>query len=174
MPKSLIVLLLAMCASLWALAGTSPDRLPVHSFTSIRGNRIDAGELAHRPVLVNFWSTTCAICRTELPKLVGLYRQLHGRGLQIVGVAMPYDPPNQVVEASYAEHIPYPLTLDLNSRIAHAFGDIDATPTTFLIAPDGHVVFRHEGKLNLPALKHLLQGMLAPSPAAGGPSHFGI
>lgn len=173
-PIPLIVLLLAICASLWGLAGSSPDQMPVHTFNSIRGNRIDAGDLTHRPVLVSFWSTSCVICRTEMPKLAGLYRHLHSRGLQIIAVAMPYDPPDQVVQVSSAEHFPYPVTLDLNSRIARAFGYIDATPTTFLIAPDGHVVFRHEGRLNLPALKNLLQSMLARPSTAGGAPHFGI
>lgn len=39
-----------------------------------------------QPILVNFWASWCAPCRTEMPELDQLARQTQGR-LQVVGIA---------------------------------------------------------------------------------------
>jgi thiol-disulfide isomerase/thioredoxin len=46
--------------------------------------------------LVTFWATTCPSCIEEIPHLIDLYRELNPKGLEIIGVAMAYDPPEQV------------------------------------------------------------------------------
>jgi len=50
---------------------------------------------------------------------------------------MYYDPPNHVVTMTQNQQLPYHVALDLTAEIAHAFGDVQLIPSTFLISPDG-------------------------------------
>lgn len=138
------------------LAYQAPDI----AFSIIDGRRIQLQDLRGRPVLVQFWATSCPTCREDMPQMVALYHDLHRRGLELIAVAMPYDPPNRVLEMSREKQIPYPVALDVMGRAMDAFGDIEVTPTTLLIAPSGHIVRRHVGKLDFDLLRRQITAML--------------
>ncbi len=130
------------------------------SIATIDGRRFDAATVAGRPVLVTFWSTTCVVCLQEMPDLEALYRRLAPRGLEIVAVSMPWDPPDEVVRLAQARALPYPVALDVTGAVARAFGDVSATPTHILIDPDGEVAFHRTGALDFAALDDRLRSML--------------
>lgn len=146
-------------AWLW-LAPAGLQQVPQISFTTIDGRKISTADLQGRPVLINFWATTCPGCVKEMPHLVELYEELNPQGLEIIGVAMAYDPPNQVIELSGARGINYPIALDIKNEAALAFGDVRLTPTSFLIAPDGRVVHQKIGELDMSRLRTRILDML--------------
>ena len=76
------------------------DKAPDISLNFIDGQKIDLNSLQGNPLLVTFWATTCSTCIKEMPHLVELYDELNKDGLEIIGIAMSYDPPNRVVEVS--------------------------------------------------------------------------
>ena len=117
-------------------------------------------ELRGQPVLINFWSISCTSCIEEIPQLAALYAELAARGLEIIAITMPYDPPSHVIALSRGKQIPYPVALDIRGEAARAFGDVRLTPTTFLVAPDGRVVAEHSGKLDMDRMRTLVLNML--------------
>ena len=137
-----------------------PHALPSVSISTIDGRNFDSATLAGRPLLVTFWSTTCAVCLREMPELDALYRRFSRRGFEVIAVAMPWDSPGAVVQLARARGTPYPVALDVDGAIARAFGDVSATPTHFLIDPDGDVAFRRTGALDFSALTSRLRSML--------------
>ena len=126
----------------------------------IDGEELQLASLQGRPVLVTFWATTCRSCVSEMPHLIELYNELAPRGLEIIAIAMDYDPPNRVLAMREARNIPYPIALDIHAEAARAFGNIRLTPTSFLIAPDGRVVYRKTGAMNMARLREDIRGML--------------
>jgi hypothetical protein len=70
---------------------------------------------------------------------------------------MAYDPPNHVVEMTKMKQIPYHVALDLNSETAKAFSGVPFTPTTFLISPQGQIVFHKVGLFDLNAMRERIQ-----------------
>lgn len=158
------MLLCAALAGLLFLRGPQPA--PALSFTYLDGRTVSLASLRGRPVLVTFWATTCPICRRELPELAQMYRDLEPRGLEVIGVAMPYDPPNHVLEVSKGERIPFPVALDIEGRAVQAFGGVRGTPTRFLIDADGNIVLRRTGAMPIADLKERILDLIpAPSPA---------
>ena len=113
--------------------------------------------------MLAFWATTCESCIKEMPHFIELYQELAPRGLEIIGVAMAYDPPNQVMEMRQRIPIPYPIAIDVESKIASAFGNVRLTPTTFLIDPQGQIVIQKTGILDMKELRSRLQSMLPAS-----------
>ena len=103
----------------------------------------------------------CRSCVEEIPHLVELYREYAHRGLEIIGIAMAYDPPDRVIAMREARGITYPLALDIDSRVARTFGGVSVTPSSFLIAPDGRVVHQAAGELDMDKVRKLVAGMIA-------------
>ena len=65
---------------------------------------------------------TCPACVAEMPDLKKLYKELAPRGLEVIGVAMNNDPPNQVMAMAKERNIPYPVAVDTQGKVAKAFG----------------------------------------------------
>ena len=138
---------------------TSPDI----SLMTIDGKELRLAELRGKPLLVTFWATTCPGCIKEMPHLIELYNELSPQGLEIIGIAMDYDPPNQVVAMSKARNIPYPIALDIHAQASRAFGNVRLTPTSFLIAPDGQIVYQKLGEMSMAKLRQDILAMLGPT-----------
>lgn len=174
--QSLIALcaiaLLATLGYLW-LASAGLRHSPDISLVTIKGEQLQLAGYRGRPLLVTFWATTCPGCIRELPHLIELYEELHPQGLEIIGIAMDYDPPNQVLAMSKARAIPYPIALDLQADAAHAFGDVRLTPTSFLIAPDGRIVYRKTGEMDMAKIRRDILAMLTATRAFTDPRHYG-
>ena len=153
------VVLLGTLAWLW-LAPAGPTTRPDISLMTIKGEEIQLSSLQGKPLLVTFWATTCPGCLKEIPHLIELYDELAPQGLEIIGIAMDYDPPNRVLAMSKARNIPYPIALDIHADAARAFGNIRLTPTSFLMAPDGRIVYQKVGAINMVRLREDILGML--------------
>lgn len=145
---------------LWFTPGGGALQAPSVAFADLDGQRLTLDELRGRPVLVTFWATTCPSCVKEIPHLIDLHRELAPRGLTVIGVAMAYDPPPQVRELVERREIPYTIALDRDGSAAKAFGDVSLTPTTFLIDPQGRIVQRTLGEVDMEVLKRRIEGML--------------
>jgi peroxiredoxin len=133
---------------------------PDVTFTTITGQEIALKDLRGKPVIVTFWATDCPSCIQEIPDLIDIYNQYHAAGLEMIAVAMYYDPPNHVVDMTKAKQLPYHVALDLNSGHAQAFGGIMFTPSTFLIAPDGSVVKKEIGLFDVAKMKTNIDSLL--------------
>ncbi len=135
---------------------------PDATFTTITGQTVALKALRGKPVIVTFWATDCPACIKEIPHLLALYQRHHARGLEIIAVAMYYDPPSHVVAMTQAKQLPYLVALDLNARHAQAFGGVMLTPSTFLISPEGSIVFNKTGAFDFAdmqqQIEHFLKG----------------
>ena len=155
---ALLVIAGAVGFLLFAPAGGG--KAPQVSFTTLNGDKLDLGDLKGQPVLVSFWATTCPGCIKEMPHLVELHNELAPKGLKIIGVAMAYDPPEQVSELVRRKQLPYTIALDSTGAISAAFGDVRLTPTNFLISPEGLIVMQKLGDLNMQKLMRQIKTML--------------
>ena len=131
----------------------SPKLAPDVTFSTLTGEKIALKALHGKPVLVTFWASDCPECLKEIPIFTELYENYHSKGLEIIAVAMPYDPPNHVIALNQEKHIPYPIALDLDTEVVHAFDNVQVTPTTFLINPQGIIDLKIIGKIDFNALK---------------------
>ena len=151
-------------ASLYGLGVLLAPRRPLPvapvQFGLIDGRRLDVASLHGQVVLVNFWATSCAVCVAEMPELVRLYRDLHGRGLEIVAVAMPYDRPDHVLDFAARGALPFPVALDPMGEAVRALGPVAGTPTTLLVDGQGLERRRWEGRPDFGRLRREIDALL--------------
>ena len=157
------ILLLMVVAGALTLYSQGFSTAPDVTFRYIDGRQVHLQHLENRPVLVTFWATSCPGCMKEMPHLITLYNALSAQGLEIVGVAMSYDPPDRVLALTKRRNIPYPIALDLDGAIARAFDDVTLTPTSYLIAPDGRIIDHIVGELDMEKLHRQISDLLIES-----------
>ena len=153
----LLLLLPALISTvLWLGFNKNLASAPDVTLATVTGKKIALRDLRGKPVLVTFWATDCPGCIKEIPHLIDLYTHYHRQGLEIIAVAMTYDPPNHVIALTEDLQLPYNVALDLNGEIAHAFGDVQLTPSTFLISPQGLIVQQKTGAFDPAEMKNLI------------------
>lgn len=111
-----------------------------------------------KPVLVNFWATSCPGCVMEMPKLAEMKRRLGDR-FELVAVSMSYDPESQVQKFIQSHPYPFTFVMDKEDKIAQAFGGIQLTPTSFLIAPNGKIVYQKIGEVDFQLVEERIKQM---------------
>ena len=134
-------------------------QLPEIEFTLIDGKKLTVDELKGKTVLLNFWATTCAPCRKEMPDLVGLYHEFSEKDVQIIGISMAHDRPDQVIAFKQQYKIPYTLAMDIDSVIVKSLS-VEAIPLTLLISPRGQIEYRHIGVINVDDMRKRIAAML--------------
>lgn len=154
-PALIAVAVLALVGAL-AYALLDKPSAPAATFTTLEGRSIVLGELRGKVVLVNFWATSCPGCIKEMPGMVETYKQYKDRGFEIVAVAMRYDPPNYVANFARTRQLPFPVVLDVDGEHARVFGNVQLTPTSFIIGKDGRILEQKLGELDFVRLKALL------------------
>tara|TARA_R110002072_G_scaffold118775_5_gene251319 strand:- start:27388 stop:27915 length:528 start_codon:yes stop_codon:yes gene_type:complete len=161
-----IFIIVALSLFIFFIPTQDLGKAPDISLNIIDGRKIEFSSLRGKPLLVTFWSTSCTSCIKEIPHLVELYKQLNKDGLEIIGIAMPYDPPNRVLELTEEREIPYPIALDIEGIALKAFGDISVTPTSFLIDPVGNIIQQKTGEMDIEKLRTKIKKLLQTAPAS--------
>lgn len=151
LPLLLLGLVAALMFSL-NQKSTAPDV----TFTTIEGKTIKMADLKGKIVLVNFWATSCSGCIAEMPELIQTYKQYHPNGLELIAVAMSYDPPNHVLNFSQKNKLPFPVMHDSYEEIASKFKDVRLTPTTYVINQEGKIIKQIIGVIDFKALTSML------------------
>ena len=121
----------------------SPDRTTVVSF--IDGQKKSLAEFNGQWLLVNFWSVSCPPCFQEMPELSRLHDEMATDDFAVIGIAMPYDRPDMILETQQRKNLSYPIAIDIQGTANNAFGTIRVVPTSILLNPDGEIVWQHAG-----------------------------
>ncbi|GIZ50712.1 TlpA family protein disulfide reductase [Noviherbaspirillum aridicola] len=159
--KIAIALIVAALAVVGYLSLSTSKPAPEVTFSSITGEKLPMQSLRGKVVMVNFWATSCTTCIKEMPAMVETYNKYKDRGLDFVAVAMSYDPPNYVLNYAQTRQLPFRVALDTQGEVAKSFGDVQLTPTTFVIDKDGQIIKRYVGEPDFAALHQLLEKALA-------------
>ena len=129
---------------------------PNVTFTTITGKKISMADLKGKVVLINFWATDCPGCIKEMPELINIYNTYKTKGFELISVAMPYDPPAQVLNYTTQKSLPFPVMHDGFGDVTKAFGGVNLTPTAFVFDKQGKRLQRTIGELNFAELRQLL------------------
>ncbi len=139
---------------------TRNPQAPDVTFTTIAGKKINMADLKGKVVLVNFWSTDCSVCVKEMPDLVNTYNAYKAKGFEVIAVAMPYDPPAQVLNYATQKALPFPVMHDGFGEITDKFGGVHLTPTAYIFDKQGKRLFYTIGALDFASLNQLLNKVL--------------
>jgi cytochrome c biogenesis protein CcmG/thiol:disulfide interchange protein DsbE len=130
-------------AAMTNVSGGNHPVAPAFLLTDLNGRRLELSNYRGKVVLLDFWATWCAPCRTEIPHFVELQKQYGTQGFQVVGISMD-DGPKPVREFYDRFHLNYPVAMG-DEQVADAYGGILGLPVNILVSRDGRICARHAG-----------------------------
>jgi peroxiredoxin len=145
MLTAILVILIALCSITTACqSGATEVGKPAPDFqlNTLDEQTVSLSEFRGEPVLVNFWTTWCGPCNTELPFIQQIYEEWQGKGLVVLAINIG-ESPSDVAEFIQGQGLSFPILLDTNTNTARGY-DIQEIPTTFFIDKDGiiqHIKF---------------------------------
>lgn len=151
----------AVGAGVYLSTGTAAA--PAATFVLLDGSKQTTEDLKGKVTLVNFWATSCTTCVAEMPKIIATYDKYKPRGYETLAVAMSYDPPSYVVNFAQTRKLPFKVAIDNTGAVAKAWGDVQLTPTTYIVNKRGEIVKRYVGEPNFAELHQLIEKLLAES-----------
>jgi peroxiredoxin len=141
--------------------GSGSSAAPQSAFVLLDGSSRTTDDLKGRVMLVNFWATSCTACVAEMPRIIATHDKYRARGYDTMAVAMSYDPPSYVVNFAQTRKLPFHVAIDNTGAIAKAWGNVQLTPTTYVLNKRGEIVKRYVGEPNLAELHLLIEKLLA-------------
>ena len=152
-----LALVVAAGAAWWS---AKPVPAPESTFVLLDGSSKSSASLKGQVTLVNFWATSCTTCVAEMPKVIATYQKYHAKGFNTMAVAMSYDPPAYVVNFAQTRQLPFQVAIDNTGSVAKAWGDVQLTPTTYLVNKQGQIVKRYIGEPDFNELQQLIEKLL--------------
>lgn len=125
------------------------------------GKEETLGQWKGKVLVVNFWATWCTPCREEMPDFVAAQRDLGGRGLQFVGIAV--DEADKVRRFAEEIGLNYPAliggygAIELSQTLGNRVG---ALPFTVILDRSGKVVHTQLGPLASTKLRSIVGQLL--------------
>jgi thiol-disulfide isomerase/thioredoxin len=137
---------LSLPAAAQKLKPLPPAPAPALELLDLKGAQHKLANYRGKVVLVNFWATWCVPCRDEMPSIERLRASLEGRPFAVLAVNLA-EPEASIQKFLDAVPLGFPVLLDRDAKVTRAW-QARALPTTYIVAPDGTVRYRHLGELD--------------------------
>ncbi|GAB2488597.1 MAG: TlpA disulfide reductase family protein [Comamonas sp.] len=151
----------ALGVGAYVYLGTGQSPAPQSTFVLLDGSSKTTADMQGKVTLVNFWATSCTTCVAEMPEIIATYNKYQSKGFDTMAVAMSYDPPSYVVNYAETRKLPFKVAIDNTGSVAKAWGDVQLTPTTYIVNKRGQIVKSYIGAPNFDELHRLIEKLLA-------------
>jgi cytochrome c biogenesis protein CcmG/thiol:disulfide interchange protein DsbE len=116
---------------------------PAFRLAGLDGPAVQMSDLRGQVVVINFWASWCAECRTEQNALNATWTRFRDSGVTVLGVDFQ-DTTADARDYMGSQGITYPVVQDTESTTALAYG-LRGVPETFVVDQAGQIVDRFIG-----------------------------
>lgn len=128
------------------------NTLPNSTLTDVHGATYLLQSLVGKPMIINFWYSTCEPCRREIPAFAQVKNSRND--IEFLGVNMNDSP--EVAEAFGKQYgINYPIAFDSTGELIRDLGIVTA-PSTLFVDAQGNIVDQVAGEINSKKLEGLI------------------
>jgi len=138
-------------------AALSVEPFADFELTTLDGDLITIADYRGKVVMIDFWSSWCAPCRSEGPILAETYDKWRDRGVEFIGIAI-WDTKGPVEDFIERNRIHYVNGIDPSGQISVNFG-VSGIPEKFFITPEGEIVKKVVGPNTSRTLDDILTDM---------------
>ena len=138
-----------------AVGQPAPD---FHAVT-FRGQKVALADFRTDVLILNFWATWCAPCRTELPLLDGYLRARQSFGLKVLAVTQEEQIPMKDLEPLASK-----VSFAMARHFSGPYGGDGSVPWNYVVDRAGVLRYAEAGAFTLAALNDLLVPLLKEPP----------
>ncbi|HVF38395.1 MAG TPA: TlpA disulfide reductase family protein [Gemmatimonadaceae bacterium] len=122
------------------------DAVPAYAAKLLDGDSARVGPGTTQPLtLLNVWATWCVPCQKEFPDLQKIHTDYSRRGLRVLGVSIDSDGDvERIREFAKRYSATFPIAHDPGGSIREVYQSL-GIPESYLISPDGKLLFRNPG-----------------------------
>lgn len=139
---------------------------PEWTLRNLTGELFESKSLDGDVSLITFWSSSCGVCRSELPMLKELQEKYKDRGFKVVAIALDDHEDEDLRAFVIGEQLNY-IVLRGDTKVTKKFGEIDVVPQSFLIDRKGNVVKYFLGKISEKEVESLIESALSSESVKG-------
>ena len=139
-----LYLLFLLALALFMNAVQPAEAAPAIGFSlPTQSGNVSLDSLHGKVVLVDFWASWCAPCRQSFPWMADLYARYSSKGLAIVAINL--DKKKELADVFLQDFdVPFIIAFDPSGKTAETFS-VQAMPSTYLVSPNGAVLYSHPG-----------------------------
>jgi len=148
-PLNIVMFLMMMSCSSSANASSSAEwyRLspstPDFELLDMQNDTHQLSSYAGKTVIVNFWAVWCAPCRKEIPAMNRALAILKDENVVMLAINVG-DDYESIKAFSKAFPMDFTVLMDKNGAVSQDWR-VSGFPTTFIISPQGQIVYRAVG-----------------------------
>jgi cytochrome c biogenesis protein CcmG/thiol:disulfide interchange protein DsbE len=136
------------------------EMAPDFKLRLVDGSKVSLTDLRGQVVVLNFWATSCAPCKAELPLLDAYYEAQKSYGLRVFAVTTEDSVQPYQLKKLFAVMHMTPVM-----RIEGPYGDVTAAPTNYVIDRSGKIRYVKSDAFDLDGLNAVLIPLLKePAP----------
>lgn len=129
---------------------TVDEALPTRAFARLEGGTATFEHYRGKPLVINFFATTCPPCIKEMPDFEAIHQEL-GDNVNFVGVSLR-ESAEDAQGLVKRTKVTYDIIRDPSGNLANALGVINM-PSTFFVSPDGKIIDSVPGAINADELR---------------------
>lgn len=137
-----LTMMSANATTLQMTAVKEVEQAPDFTLNDAQGKPLSLSDFKGKYVLVNFWAHWCPPCIKEFPSMQTLYEQLGNENFEIIAIHAGEFADDLDAFLSKAGTT-FPVVEDTNTSLSG--WDVPALPTTYLVAPDGNIIYKAIG-----------------------------
>ncbi len=128
----------------------TPSDMNQLSFKDLQGKDHKLSEFTGKPMLINLWAIWCLPCRTEMPELAQLKRELGGKNFDVIAINIDQAASPEKIQ-QFLQNINADNLLYYRDETMSIFNNVRkqglalGLPITFLIDKNGHLIASFNG-----------------------------
>ena len=116
-----------------------------YTLKDMHGKDVRLADFKGRPILINFWDTSCGPCLEEMPAIVETFEKYKDRGLVVLGVSV-FDSAAELQTFIPAHHVSYTILVGSgHDDFVEQYEALDGIPISWFIRKDGTVALKQPG-----------------------------
>ena len=136
--------------------GMTGREAPDFSLREAYGGQVQLQSLRGRPVLLVFWTTSCGICRHELPVLDRLAEEFRGRGVEMLAINLgDLEGARQYMREN---HLNLTTLVDTDGIVGQKY-NVNGVPKLVLVGADGRIKRAHAGMQSERTMRQWLESV---------------
>jgi len=159
MHKALVHMMVAVAAIVVACDAVAEEEIVDFELPDIDGNMHRLSDFRGQWVVVNFWATWCGPCVREIPILNEVEAMSEPVDAVVIGIDFEEIDAVSLRRAMEVLKINY-LVLRIGSVPLIPFEPLKGLPSTFVVSPEGKIVYRHSGEIKKKTLIDALRDSL--------------